>query len=85
MLRTARLLPHKGFRRWASTPTVTRDAASLLRGRLAATPAGLTPASNDEHGQSSTAHAINLQPSGHTAEEVEPVLFSDPTVMGWSV
>jgi hypothetical protein len=62
--------PFKGFRRWASTPTVTRDAASLLQGRLAATPTGLTPASNDEHGQPSTAHAINLQPSGHTAEEI---------------
>ena len=62
MLRTARLLPLKGFRRWASTPTVTHDAASLLRGLLAATPTGLTPASNDKHGQQSTAHAINLQP-----------------------
>jgi hypothetical protein len=36
-------------------------AASLLRGRLAATPTGLTPASNDEHDQSSTAHTINLR------------------------
>jgi hypothetical protein len=50
------------------------DAASLLQGRLAATPAGLTPASNDEHDQSSTAHAINLQSSGRTAEAIKDQL-----------
>jgi hypothetical protein len=49
MLRTARLLPlFQGFRRWASTPGVTPDAASLLPGSLATTWTGLSPAGEDE-------------------------------------
>jgi hypothetical protein len=45
---TADSLPHKGFRRWASTRPVPDRAASLLPGLLAATRTGLTPAGDDE-------------------------------------
>ena len=48
MLRTARSLPLKGFRHWASTRSVSDQAANLLPGLLTATRTGLTPASDDE-------------------------------------
>ena len=61
MLRTARLLPHKGFRHWASRRRFPSDAASLLPGLLAATPTGLTPASDDELTNTKISYTINLQ------------------------
>ena len=47
-LRTVQLVPHKGFRRWASPRPVSGRTASLLPGSLAITRTGLSPAGDDE-------------------------------------
>jgi hypothetical protein len=63
--------PYRAFDAGLRPRELPLEDASLLRGRLAATPTGLTPASNDEHDQSSTAHTINLRSSGRTPQERE--------------
>ena len=73
MLRTAGLLPPRGFRRWAKP--------SLLPGLLAATRTGLTPAGDDKLALDHELH-LDLQLLGERYSQDTPEMCNSPLRTG---